>query len=159
MQPYSKGLKDFIRSNPDFATALKINNPNRFISVGAVVISHSPLVPEDKIIGFFVYDNKEEKFKQDIIVDIQGKDKEFILYTRFRSRSKWIKDINEFINKYGQGLYYSGFHWLKFDELPDEIKPNTVMALELAKLKDLETRELTETELEKFDKDLKELGL
>ncbi|MBI2021918.1 hypothetical protein HYS93_03535 [Candidatus Daviesbacteria bacterium] len=159
MQPYSQGLKDLIRADSDFAAALKVNNPNRFISVGAVVISHSPLVPEDKIIGFYVYDNKAEKFKQDVIVDVKGQDKEFILYTRFKRKSKRIKDINEFINKYGQGLYYSGFHWPKFDELPNEIKPNANMALQLAKLKHLEPRDLTEAELEKFDKELKELGV
>jgi len=102
LQPYSQGLKDFIKNNPDFAEALKINNPNRFISVGAVVISHSPLVQGDKIIGFYVYDNKEEKFKQDVIVDIKGRDKEFILYTRFKSKSKWVKDINDFEPKYGK---------------------------------------------------------
>ena len=55
LQPYSQGLKSFIRRHRDFANALKVNNPNRFVSVGGIVISYSPIFPEDKIIGFFVF--------------------------------------------------------------------------------------------------------
>lgn len=159
LQPYSQGLKNFITKHQDFADALKVNNPNRFISVGGIVISYSPLVPEDKIIGFYVYDNKQEKFKQDIIVDINGKDKEFVLYTRYKTKSRYIKDINEFEPKYGKGIYYNGFHWPKFEEIPDPLKSNARMALKLAKLKNFEQRELTEAELEKFDRELSELGV
>lgn len=135
MQPYSQGLKDFIKKHQDFADALKVTNPNRFISVGGIVISYSPLVPKDKIIGFYVYDNKEEKFKQDIILDIKGEDREFVLYTRYKIKSRRIKDINEFEPKYGKYIYYKGFHWPKLEEIPDALKPNALMALELAKLK------------------------
>lgn len=159
LQPYSQGLKDFIKKHQDFADALKVNNPNRFISVGGIVISYSPLVPKDKVIGFYVYDNKEEKFKQDIIVDVMGEDREFVLYTRYKIKSRRVKDIKEFEPKYGKGIYYKGFHWPKFEEIPTELKPNALIALKLAKLKDLELRDLTEAELEKFDRELRELGV
>lgn len=159
LQPYSQGLKDFINKHEDFSDALKVNNPNRFISVGGIVISSSPLVPKDKIIGFYVYDNEEEKFKQDIIVDVMEEDREFVIYTRYKIKNKRIKDINEFEPKYGKGIYYKGFHWPKLEEIPLELKPNALFAIKLAKLKDYEPRDLTRAELEKFDRELKELGV
>ncbi|OGK27717.1 hypothetical protein A3C28_02395 [Candidatus Roizmanbacteria bacterium RIFCSPHIGHO2_02_FULL_39_9] len=159
LQPYSRGLKEFIKKHQDFAEALKVNNPNRFVSVGGIVISFSPLVPKDKIIGFYVYDNKEEKFKQDIIVDVMGEDKEFVVYTRYKIKSSCVKDINEFEQKYGKGIYYKGFHWPKFEEIPEALKPNARIALQLAKLKNLEPKNLTEAEIEKFDRELTELGV
>lgn len=162
LQPYSPGLKAIIKKDSGFAEALKVNNPSRFVSVGAIMITRSPLVPKDKIIGFYVYDYKLDKFKQDFIVDIEAKDKEFVLYTRFKGvSSERVRDIKEFFKKYGKDLYYLGLvHHLKFKDLPDSIKPNAIMALELAKrLKGYGLRKLTNQEVKRFDSELQKLGL
>lgn len=162
LQPYSPGLKAVIKKDPGFAGALKVNNPRRFVSAGAIMITRSPLVPEDKIIGFYVYDYKEDKFKQDFIVDIEGKDKEFVLYTGLRrSSGKRVKHIKEFFDKYGKNQYYLGhLHHPKFEDLPDPVKPNAIIALELAKrLKGHGLRKLTNQEFKRFDSELRKLGL
>lgn len=161
MQPYSKGLKSQIFNDSEFSKALKINNPSRFVSAGAVVISSSPLCPQDKIIGFFVYDIKKEIFKQDFIVDVNGEDREFVLYTRNRKNErKNIKDIKMFFKKYGQGVYYLNSHHPTYEDIPDEIKPSALRAIRLAKkLKITGLRVLSESEIDQFDKDLTSMGL
>ncbi len=164
MQPYSKGLKSFIFSNPDVVKALKITNYKGFISLGVIIISSSPLAPEDKVIGFYVYDYKSrsEKFKQDFIVDIGSKDKEFILYTRFSGvkKSKKIRDINDFSEKYSKNKYYVKSHHLKFEQLPKEIKPRALKAIELSKkLKEADFRNYSKDKRKKIDLELRKLGL
>ena len=110
MSPFSKELKDVCFSDPDFSKALKINKPERFVSLDAVVLSFSPLKPSDQVIGSYAYDYiaKIPKFKQDFIVNVRNENKEFILYTRKPKgiTSKRVKDINEFFEKYSQGKYY-----------------------------------------------------
>ncbi len=164
MSPFSKELKEVCFNDVDFSKALKINNPHKFVSLGAVVISYPPLHPNDQIIGFYTYDYNANipKFKQDFIVNIDSKNKEFILYTRRPKgiTSKRIKDINEFFTKYSQGKYYIESHHPKFDELPEVIKPRAVEAVRLAtKIKGGGLRQLTKEELEKIDKELTELNL
>ncbi len=162
MQPYPKYLKDFILSDQDFANALKINNHKRFVSLGAVVVSNSPLVPEDEVIGFYVYDYKDNKFKQDFIVNVGKKNNNFVLYTRYSNpnKNKRIKDISQFFGKYSRGKYYVESHHPMFEQLPDVIKPRALEAIELAKkLKDKEVRELNQEELNKLDSELRKLGL
>lgn len=162
MQPYSKSLKDLILSDPDFSTALKINNHTRFVSLGAVVTSYSPLVPDDEVIGFYVYDYKEDKFKQDFIVNIGKKDKEYILYTRFSktNKNKRIKDISQFFERYSKGKYYVESHHPKFEDLPDIIKPRALEAINLAeRLKGKKVRDFTKEELDRLDLELQRLGL
>lgn len=162
MQPYPKNLKDLIIGDPDFAEALKVNNHTRFVSLGAVVTSYSPLVPEDEVIGFYVYDYKENKFKQDFIVNIGKKDKEFVLYTRFSNpnKNKRIKDISQFFAKYSKGKYYIESHHPKFEDLPDVIKPRALEAINLAdKLRGKPVKDISKEELERIDRELQEIGL
>lgn len=162
MQPYSQNLKTLILHDSDFAEALKINNHERFVSLGAVVTSYSPLVPDDEVIGFYIYDYKEDKFKQDFIVNVGKKDNEFILYTRFSNpnKNKRIRDINQFFQKYSKGTYYIESHHPRFEDLPGVIKPRALEAIDLAKrLKGKKTRNFSGQELEKLDSDLKKLGL
>ena len=162
MQPYSSNLKSLILNDPDFAKALKINNHIRFVSLGAVVTSYSPLVPDDEVIGFYVYDYKEDKFKQDFIVNIGKKDKEFILYTKFpnTNKNKRIKDISQFFEKYSGGKYYVESHHPRFEDLPDVIKPRALEAIALAnKLRGKQVKNFSTEELGKIDKELNKLGL
>ena len=164
MSPFSKELKELCFTDADFSKSLKINNPQRFVSLGAVVTSYSPLYPNDQIIGFYTYDYgaKIPKFKQDFIVNIDGKNKEFVLYTRRPKgiTSKKIKDINEFFAKYSQGKYYVESHHPKFADLPDIIKPRAIEAINLAnRIKNGGLKKLTKHDLKKVDKDLKKLNL
>ena len=162
MQPYSKNLKNLILSDPDFSKALKINNHERFVSLGAVVTSYSPLVSEGEVIGFYVYDYKQDKFKQDFIVNIGKKDIEFVLYTRYSNPNKnpRIKDISLFFEKYSKGKYYIESHHPKFEDLPDIIKPRALEAISLAnKLKGKAVKDFSNEELKRIDEELQRLGL
>jgi len=161
MQPYSPELKEKILNDPDFMEALKINHLERFISLGAIVTSYSPLKPEDEIIGFYTYDLKLNKFKQDFIVNVKKQDKEFILYTRFPSKNnKSIRDINEFYKIYSQGKHYINSHHLSFNDLPDEIKPRAQKAIDLAnKIKLYGLEKPTDKKLEKIIPELQKIGL
>lgn len=162
LQPYPRALKDIIDGNPVFAKALKHSNPTRFIALGAVITSHSRLVPEDQIIGFIVYDSKTGIFKQDFIVNIGNRHEDYILYTRFKGgdRDSKVKDISKFFEKYSDGTLYGGSHHIKFEDIPDEIKPRALEAVELSKkLKLTGLRKFTQKELDKFDVELKKLNL
>ncbi len=162
MQPYPKELKEFCNINKNFAQALKTTHPEKFISLGAVIVSHCPLVPDDEIIGFLVYAyGKNPKFKQDFIVNVGGKRQEFVIYTRFSgiTKNKYIKDISHFYQKYS--TYSKDSHHPKFENLPDVIKPRALKSIELAeRIKKMGLRQkLTNEEYLKFDLELKKLGL
>ncbi|MCX6817223.1 MAG: hypothetical protein NTZ93_05140 [Candidatus Beckwithbacteria bacterium] len=164
LMPFPKELKEICRTHPNFAKALKINNPKRFVGLGVVITSYSPLVPEDEIIGFFTYDYKSTpgRFKQDFIVNVKKKNKEFVLYTRLTKvgSSRWIKDISQFFTKYSKGMYYIESHHPKFEDIPDIIKPRALMAIELAtRLKQTGLRQLSKDELTKFDMELQKLNV
>ena len=162
MQPYTNGLKRKILSDDMFSEALKINNPKRFISAGAIVISYSPLMPQDRIIGFFVYDRKMKIFKQDFIVDVGGKEINYILYTKIRDgrQSKSVKDISQFFSRYGKDIYYTGSHHPSFEEIPDEIKPSALRAIKLAEKLDITgLRTMSDEELNNFNQELIKIGL
>lgn len=164
MSPFSKELKEICFSDADFSKALKINNPKRFVSLGAVITSVSPLCPQDQVIGFYTYDYgaKIPKFKQDFIVNIGNQNKEYILYTRKPKgiTSKRVKDINEFYEKYSQGKYYIESHHPKFEDLPEILKPRAIDAVRIANnIKAGGLRKLTKHDLKKIDKDLKKSNL
>lgn len=162
MMPFSKELKEWCKQHPEFAEALKINYPPRFITLQAVATSYSPLIPKDEVIGVYNYDSKQGKFKQDFIVNKGKKDTEFILYTRLPSRkySKYVRDINEFFAVYSKGKYYIDSHHVKFDYLPKELKSRAIRARSLGeKLKITGLRELRDEDLAKFDSNLQMLGI
>ncbi|OGB62610.1 hypothetical protein A2X44_04490 [candidate division CPR3 bacterium GWF2_35_18] len=156
MMPFSSGIRHWLKKHPDFFAALKIIYPKRFIALLAIVISYSKLVPKDKIIGIFAYDylSRPERFKQDFIVDINNKDQEFILYTRLPNRNygKYVKDINEFFNKYSKGIYYKDSHHISFQDIPEELKPRAIEAQKLGKkLKLSGLRNLSQKEMENLE--------
>lgn len=161
LQPYSKELIAFCKADQDFKNALKINNPSRFVSLGAIVTSHSPFVPEDEIIGFYTYDYKIGIFKQDFIVNVGGENKDFILYTRLAGKqsSKNVKDISQFFTKYSKGKYYIETHHPKYEDLPEIIKPRALEAVALANKIKSGLRNLTPDELSQIDLELQRIGL
>ena len=162
MQPYPQRLKELCQANPDFAKALKSTNPKRFVSLAAVVVSYPPST-SDEVIGFYVYDYESNPpmFKQDFIVNVGTKNNEFVIYTRFSvvSKSRIIRDINQFYEKYP--TYNKGSHHPKFEDLPDDLKPRALEAIELAnKVKVLGLRdEISDEEYAKIDLELKKLNL
>lgn len=151
LQPFSRQLIEWCKAHPIFTEGLKIIYPKRFITLQAIVTSHSPLKPEDQVIGFYSYDRKLKKFKQDFIVNIRNENKEFILYSVIPNNKygKHIKHINEFYQVYSKGIYYIDTHHPKFEQLPDKIKERGQKAKALAeRLDKYGFKELTQTQVE-----------
>jgi len=75
------------------------------------------------------------------------------------NKSKIIKDINQFYQKYPS--YPKNSHHPKYEELPDAIKPRALEAVALAnRIKALGLREeISEEEYAKFDSELRKHGL
>ena len=162
MQPYPLELKQLCNVNSEFAEALKSTHPEKFVSLGAVIVSHCPLIPEDEIVGFLVYDyGKNSKFKQDFIVNVGGKRKEFIIYTRFTGipKSKIIQDISHFYKKYP--TYPLNSHHPKYEDLPIEFqkRADDAMRLSQAIINGGLRKELTDEEYRYYDSYLKSLNL
>jgi hypothetical protein len=135
VQPFSDGLKQWCRDHPDFTKALKIIYPNKFITMGMVVVTHPPHCPNDKVIGFYIYHYslKNPMFKQDFIVDVGKQDNNFVLYTRqgLVPQNSYIKDINDFFSNYGRDGNYLRAHHVSFEDIPDEGKPRALQAMAL----------------------------
>lgn len=168
MQPYADEIKKLCRLNSDFANALKTLHSERFISLGAIITSrayevHSAQDSEpDEVIGFLVYDLADKAFKQDFIVNIEKKYKEFRIYTRYKgvNKSKIIRDITHFYQEYP--MYSKKSHHPDFKDIPDAIKPRALEAVQLAnKLSGLggARAEISDEEYRRFDAELCKLGL
>lgn len=136
MMPFSRQILSWCKEHPEFQKALKIIYSDRFISLGAVVISCSPNYPDDEVIGIYSYDYKikNPKFKQDFIVNKGRLNREFVLYTRNPGgqSSKYVKDINDFYGTYGRGGFYYNSHHLTLAQLPEEIRDRGKRAIKLA---------------------------
>lgn len=168
MQPYADEIKQLCKLNPDFADALKSLRSERFISLGAVITSRAYAIrapkdtEKDEVIGFLVYDLEKNIFKQDFIVNVQKKYKEFRVYTKCKgvNKSKIIRDISHFYSEYP--TYPKVSHHPSFDDIPDDIKYRAVEAIELSKrLIALggSRAEISDEEYQKFDEELRKLNL
>lgn len=134
LQPFSEELKEMCEKYPDFEKSIKSLNSKRFISFGAILISYPKNIPEDKVIGVFVYDYIDKIFKQDFIVDVGSKNKEYIMYTKYPGMKikTYLRPINEFFVKYPG--YSRKDHHPKFDDIPKSIQPRALHAVKLAEL-------------------------
>jgi hypothetical protein len=133
--PFSDPLMSWCRKHPTFRAALKNVYADKFISLGAISITYPRSHPNSVVYGVFTYDYTRSKplFKQDFIVNKEGLDREFILYTRDKKNlSKYVKDINEFYVKYGAGGDYKNTHHLKLDELPEGLRDRGLYVIGLA---------------------------
>lgn len=162
MQPFSPELKTWCLNHADFLQALKLVHPDRFVTLFVVFTSTSPNFPDDEVIGLYTYDYKikDQKFKQDFIVNKDRENKEFILYTRNPNggSSKYIKDINEFYSLYGKGGYYKDTYHVGFENLPDQIKPQAARAIQIANnLRVTGIKNPSQSEIDETYKKLKEL--
>lgn len=135
VQPFSDGLKQWCRDHPDFTQALKIIYPEKFITMGMIVVTHPPHFPSDKVIGFYIYhySMNNPMFKQDFIVDVGKQDNNFVLYTRqdLVPQNSYIKDINNFFDTYGKDGNYLRAHHVAYEDIPDEGKPRALQAMAL----------------------------
>ncbi|HSX19025.1 MAG TPA: hypothetical protein VLE91_02715 [Candidatus Saccharimonadales bacterium] len=138
--PFRQEILDWCKAHPEFQKGLKALASERFLHLGVVIISY-PVGTNDEVLGIYAYDykNNPSLFKQDFIVDVDGKHKEFILYTGFPDKgtqnSKYVKHINNFLSKYGKNRAYAGTHHLTFEELPadSEIRKRAKKMIQRAK--------------------------
>lgn len=79
--PFSEALRTWARTDPNVMAALKFSNEDRFTPLPIIRFYKSALRPDDRILGFSVWDSVSKRFKQDYIVDIRSQDKDFVLYT------------------------------------------------------------------------------
>lgn len=77
--PFADALLEWCKVHPKFKEALKVIYSNRFLHLGAVITSHPKIHSDDEVIGVVSYDYQLSKpiFKQDFIVNIDKKYKEF----------------------------------------------------------------------------------
>lgn len=110
--PFSDNIVAWCHAHPEFKEALKVTNPDRFYPLGMVTVTKTKNVPNDKVIGFMAYDMEAKIFKQDFIVDLNGKEREFVLYTRHPQRQygRRVRDINDFYARYGKNGDYADTH-------------------------------------------------
>lgn len=134
LQPYSEELKEMCEKYPYFEKSIKSLNSTRFISFGAIVISYPKNIPQDRVIGVFVYDYKDKIIKQDFIVDVGSQHKEYIMYTKYPGMKvkRYLRPINEFFIKYP--CYSKNDHHPKFEDIPAEIRPRALHAIQLSEL-------------------------
>jgi len=134
LQPFSAQIMAMCEKNQDFQKAIKSLNSARFISFGTVIISYPKNEPEDMVIGILVYDYKSKIYKQDFMVDIGSKHEQYILYTSFHGMKskKYLKPIGDFFKKYP--CYSRECHHPKFEDIPLDIQPRALHAIELAKI-------------------------
>lgn len=165
MMPFSPAIQKWFLEQPELAAALKILNADRFIALGGISITSSPLKPDDEVVGFFVYDYRQGTglIKQDFIVNIGGEDKEFVLYTRLPvpNYGKFVKPIQEFDVVYGgNGQYYKDSHHPKLETLDPRIAARVPKAIELAKKRVDFGSPVTKSqaELDDIDSKLRQLG-
>jgi hypothetical protein len=162
MQPYPQELKRLCTIDSNFERALKNTHPEKFVSLGAVIVSYPPN-SLDQVIGFLVYDYTTEPgvFKKDFIVNVENRGREFRIYTRYRGvkKSRIIRDISHFYQEYP--TYEVNSHHPSFEEIPDELKPRALQAVALAnRLRLLGVRrEISKEEYAWFDAELRKIGL
>lgn len=154
MQPFSDELKAWCKSHPEFAQGLKLDI-NKFITLQAVSTSHTTNVPDDEVIGFYVYAHylKTPKFKQDFIINVGSRNEEFVLYAADTNGNEttYVKHIKAFFGKYGKNGHYNGTHWVEIAQLPKELIPRATDAIRLAgNIKRFGTNHITQDKIDEI---------
>lgn len=158
--PFADELIAWCKTHPEFLRGLKNIYAEKFISLGAIVTSHSPYLPEDEVIGVYTYDyiRRNPLFKQDFIINKGKLYKEFILFTRNPKggSSKYVKDINEFFATYGKGKFYINSHHVSLEELPIELRERGTEAMALAeKMKGYQLGAIPQSHINKIHGEIK----
>lgn len=134
--PFSDGLLEFMDRDQSFFKSLKLANEKDFKFLSLLFTSHTPPnhpCTEDEVIGLWYGDlqnirsNSKPLFKQDFIVNIKNRDREFISYTikKFVNNLS-VKIIDDFFRDYGSDgeYYHNGLQWQHhydtINDLPEE---------------------------------------
>ena len=133
--PFSVGLRSFIITRPDFWKSLKLAQPNRFVLLPLLLISHLPDSEKNdgEILGLWYWDIEKNIFKQDYIMNVGSNDKIFVSYSidKFVTKTENVKTIQSFFNTIGAGgKYYTRdntekswmHHYRPENELPEPVK-------------------------------------
>ncbi|HEV7454986.1 MAG TPA: hypothetical protein VGO07_07040 [Candidatus Saccharimonadales bacterium] len=137
--PFSDEIIAWSHAHPEFKEALKVTNPDRFYPLGMITTTHTKNVPDDLVIGFIAYDMQTEIFKQDFIVDIGNKHREFVLYSKHPEKryGKYVHHIKDFYARYGQNGDYANTHHIDLDYIlamgNDELSERTQRAVKTSK--------------------------
>lgn len=136
--PFSNELCAFMEAHNDARAALKASNVKRFVTLPEIFTSYTPAthkLHEDEVIGVWYIDKSDEfckmhhkvcRFKQDFVVNVGKKDREYVVYAANMKVSKHVRPIAEFFSKYGQqGKYYHNgevwqHHYKNISDLPNE---------------------------------------
>lgn len=111
--PFADQLIAWCNKHSEFKEALKVTNPNNFISLLAISTSHTDNVPDDEVIGFFAYDMTNKIFKQDYIINEGGNYQKFMLYSKLPDKNygQYVQHIDGFFKgKYGKNGHYANTH-------------------------------------------------
>ena len=116
--------------HPEFHRSLKLFNKKRFVFIPIIGTSHLPdtegEIALDQIIGMFYYDVEKRIFKQDYIVNVAAKNKEFVSYSQGNSSiGNYVRRIHDFYKKYGK----NGVFYYKKDKVTYEHRYNSADAL------------------------------
>lgn len=138
--PFRKELLDWCIAHPNFVDALKIIHMHDFVGFNGIITSHSPERPQDQVIGIVVYDLKREILKQDFIVDLESKHKEFTLYSKLPKKYTKlyehgvVQHIDDFYATYGgAGHYYKDTHYPPIESLPNDLQARIKQYLTLTR--------------------------
>jgi len=127
--PFSDALCSFWDKHKEAFQSLKLSNLNRFAVIPVIFTSRTPYPHEkckDEVIGIWYLDKQKNIFKQDFIVNVKGKHKEFISYSANNNNGKYVRPLKEFFEKYGANgkFYHDGkrwqHHYRNLEDLPDE---------------------------------------
>lgn len=137
--PLSDSLCKFIDNHPEFEKAVKLGAPERFILFPLIITTSTPLSHKnssDQVIGLWYYDKnkpycKRHKkvcvFKQDFIINVSNKEKEFVAFSAKQPQPPYVKNIGDFFIEYGNDgkFYHDGnkqwnHHYATINDLPDE---------------------------------------
>ncbi|MBI3620162.1 hypothetical protein HY214_03415 [Candidatus Roizmanbacteria bacterium] len=156
LMPFSEELVNWCKSHAKFLAALKNVYPKKFISPAMIVTSYPK--SGDEIIGVYTYHHemKNPIFKQDFIVNKGNLSQEFTLYSRNPTgSSKYVKDIKDFLAKYGTYGYDMRSHHLSLEELPAQLQERGREAIKLAeKMKIGVAQEIPQEHIDKIYKEV-----
>jgi hypothetical protein len=139
--PFSDDLCNFIDAHPETEAALKLSSPGRFVTIPLIFTSGLPVShpkAADEVIGIWYYDKNKPfcrlhkkacVFKQDFIVNVAQKGKEFIVYTANKKSPPYVQPIDKFFKVYGSnGKFYHdknkawNHHYATVRDLPNELR-------------------------------------
>jgi len=156
LQPFSEELVIWCKTHPKFLTALKNVYPEKFISPAMIDTSYPQSGDEIIAVYSYHYEIKNPIFKKDFIVNKDNSNQEFILYARNPTgSSKYVKDINDFFDKYAKYGYDKKSHHQTLEELLPQLQERGREAIKNAeKMKSGVVQEIPQDHIDKIYKEV-----